>query len=136
MSARFNIPIDKRTPFKDDFIFVGQNWTGAAFLMHLRNLSGDTGMPIVALASAAAGVQGVSAVYNPAYSYVLDGVATTEPATIITIQIDELTLEAIPLATPADKDLTLSYDLHVTPTGGLKERELFGNIILTPGTTI
>jgi hypothetical protein len=136
MSARFNIPIDKRTPFIDDFVFVGHNWTGAAFLMHWRNLAGDTGTPIVTLTNAAAGVQGISAVYNPAYSYVLNNVTLIEPATIVTIQIDEATLEAIPLATPTDKDLILSYDLHVTPTGGLKERELFGNIILTPGTTI
>jgi hypothetical protein len=136
MAVKFDIPADKRTPFVDSIVMVGPNWSSAAFLLHIRNNPGDTGTPLVDLSNAAAGLQGISATYNAAYSYEYEGVATISPATIITVQIDEANIEALSLGTPYDKDLALHYDLHVTPSGGIKKREIYGLFIISPGVTI
>jgi hypothetical protein len=136
MAAELNISADKRVPFVDDVVFIGPSWVGAAFLMHVRNNPGDTGSPLIALTAATAGTQGISVTFDATYDYVLDGVSFSEPASILKIQIDEGTIEALTLGTPCDKELTLAYDLHVTPSGGIKARELYGQFIINPGVTI
>lgn len=134
MAAELNIAAFKRTPFVDDVAILGPNWTGAAFLMHIRNKNGDTGTPIISLATATAGTQGISVTYNAAYVY--DDAGSTAPASIVLIQIDEGTLEALALNNPSNKPVELVYDLHVTPSGGRKAVELYGQFIINPGATI
>lgn len=134
MAAELNIAAFKRTPFVDDVAVLGPNWTGAAFLMHIRNKNGDTGTPLISLATATAGTQGISVTYNAAYVY--DDAGSTAPASLVLIQIDEGTLEALALNNPTDKPVELAYDLHVTPSGGRKAVELYGQFIINPGATI
>lgn len=134
MAANLNIAAFKRTPFIDDIAILGPNYTGATFLMHIRNKNGDTGTPLISLAGATAGTQGISVTYNAAYIY--NEAGDTAPASLILIQIDEATLEALALNNPADKPVELAYDLHVTPSGGIKRVELFGQFIINPGSTI
>lgn len=126
---------DKRVPFVDDVAILGQNYTGAAFTMHIRNAPGDTGTPIVTLATAAAGLQGISVTYNAAYVY--NAAGDSAPASLILIQIDEATLEALSLANPTAGALVLYYDLHVDPAGAAPKRvELRGTFTIDPGVTI
>ena len=134
MAAELNIAAFKRVPFVDSVAILGPNYTGAAFAMHIRNHNGDTGTPLVSLATAAAGTQGISVTYDAAYAY--NDVGDTAPASKILIQIDEATLEALSLNNPTEKPVVLAYDLHVTPAGGVKRVELFGQFIINPGATI
>lgn len=134
MAAELNISAFKRTPFVDDIAILGPDYTGAAFLMHIRNKNGDTGSPLISLAGATAGSQGISVAYDA--DYIFNSSGDTSPASIITIQIDEATIEAISLNNPTEKPLDLVYDLHVTPTGEPKRVELFGQFIIRPGSTI
>lgn len=141
MAALVNLSADKRVPFVDDdgatWVFVGFNWSAATFLMHIRNLPGDTGTPLVALANAAAGIQGIRATYDAAYVYVdEEGATITGPATKVLVQIDEATLEALTLGTPYEKAVKLQYDLHVTPSGLAKRIAAYGEFHIKPGVTI
>jgi len=134
MAAELNIAAFKRVPFVDDVAILGPDYTGAAFAMHIRNRNGDTGTPLVALATATAGAQGVSVAYDATYIY--NEAGDEAPASIITIQINEATLEALSLNNPTQKPVALEYDLHVTPSGGVKRVELFGQFTINPGATI
>jgi hypothetical protein len=102
--------------------------------MHIRNQPGDTGTPLLSLATATAGSQGISVTYSPAYVY--NDAGSTAPASLILIQIDEATLEALSLNNPTNSPLVLAYDLHVTPSVGAKRVELFGTFTIDPGVTI
>jgi hypothetical protein len=134
MPAKLDLTAFKRVPFVDDVAILGPNYTGAAFAMHIRNNNGDTGTPLVSLAGATAGTQGISVTYNAAFVY--NAAGAVAPASLILIQIDETTLEALALNNPANTPLVLYYDLHVTPTGGVKRVELHGSFTIQPGATI
>jgi hypothetical protein len=125
-----------------DLIIIGLDWSAASLALQVRAAKGDTGTPLVSLVNAAAGVEGLSASYDPAYIYPANGPTValrgqTVGATTIRPQINQATLEAIPYAAddPAAA-LTLWYDLHVTPGGLPKLQFAFGSFTLDPGVTI
>lgn len=134
MAAELNLAAFKRVPFVDDVAILGPDLTGAAFAMHIRNRNGDTGTPLVSLATATAGTQGISVTYDAAYIY--NEAGDEAPASLILIQINEATLEALSLNNPTEKPVELAYDLHVTPSGGVKRVELYGKFTIYPGATI
>ena len=134
MAAELHLPAFKRVPFKDSIDILGPDFSGAAFALHIRNHPGDTGSPLVSLTTATAGTQGVSATYDAAYVY--DDEGSTAPATVILVQIDEATLEALALNNPTSGPLELSYDLHITPSGGVKFVAAYGKFTIYPGVTI
>lgn len=141
MSVTIDLSADKRVPFLDEdgatIVFVGENFAGGSYAMHIRNNPGDTGAPILGLAGAAAGTQGISVTYDADYIYVDEkGVEQTGPASLVLIQIDEATIEALSLGTPTDKPVILHYDLHVTPSGAPKRVVSQGKFIINPGVTI
>lgn len=137
-----DLEADKRVPFVDEdgatWVFVGEDWSGATFAMHIRNNPGDTGTPIISLATVAPGSQGISCTLNPAYVYFDPWLKedVTAAASLVLCQINEATLEALSLGTPYEKPLILNYDLHVTPVGGMKRVAVQGRFILNPGVTI
>lgn len=141
MSVTIDLSADKRVPFIDEdgatIAFVGENFAGGSYAMHIRNNPGDTGTPIVSLAGATAGTQGISVIYDLDYVYVDEkGDEQTGPASLVLIQIDETTIEALSLGTPTDKPVNLHYDLHVTPSGAPKRVVSAGKFIIKPGVTI
>lgn len=136
MTAELDIAAFKRVPFDDDVAIIGENLTGATFLMHIRAHAGDTATPLVSLGNAAPPTQGVSVTYNPAYQYQDGSELITAPASLVRICIDEATLEALALGTPYDEPVELFYDLHTTPSGGTKRVQFGGKFILKPGVTI
>lgn len=141
MAPRIDLTAYKRVPFLDEdgatIAFVGEDFSGGTFLMHVRNSPGDTGDPILSLAGATAGTQGISVIYDPDYIYVDErGVEQTGPASLVLIQIDEATIEALSLGTPTDEPVILHYDLHVTPSGAPKRVVAEGKFIIKPGVTI
>lgn len=134
MAAELNIVAFKRVPFVDDVVILGPDYTGAAFAMHIRSRNGDTGTPLISLSNASAGTQGISVTYDASYIY--NEAGDEAPASLILIQIDEATLEALSLNNPTEKPVDLVYDLHVTPSGGVKRVELYGQFTIYPGATI
>jgi hypothetical protein len=99
--------------------------TGATLDMHIRLLPDTPGAALVDLSPAAAGLEGLSMVHAAGYS-------------TITIQIDEATMEdedKIPPANEPGEDVVLYYDLHVTPSGGVKAVYFAGTFTVEPGVT-
>lgn len=141
MSVTIDLTAYKRVPFIDEdgatIVFVGENFAGGTYAMHIRNNPGDTGDPVLSLAGATAGTQGISVTYDATYDYVDEtGADQSGPASLVLIQIDEATLEGLSLGTPTDKPVTLHYDLHITPSGAPKRVVSQGKFIINPGVTI
>jgi hypothetical protein len=138
MRPTINIAAFKRVPLVYSTFIAGVNLTTSDFLCHIRHKFGDTGVPIITLASAAAGVQGVSATYMPALTYYdcYSRKDITVPATVVTLRVDETTLEAVTLANPTHQPLQLVYDVHNTPIGADKYVAYGGEFYLFPGSTI
>ena len=134
MAANFPLSAFKRVPFLTEIAILGPDYTGADFAMHVRNFEGDTWSPLISLADATAGTQGVSVTYDAALIY--DDAGSEAPASFIAIQIDEATLEALALNNPTSGPLELSYDLHITPIGGVKFVAAYGKFTIYPGVTI
>ena len=44
-------------------------------------------------------------------------------------------MKATPAPAEPGGDVTLAWDLHITPAGGIKQRRLFGTFIVKGGTT-
>lgn len=133
---------DKRVPFVDEdgatWVFIAEDWDDAAFSMQIRHLPGDTGAPLISLANASAGSQGISCTFDDSYVYTDPWLKedVTAEASLVLVQINEATLEALSLGTPYDQPVCLHYDLHVTPSGGVKRIAAQGKFIINPGVTI
>lgn len=126
--AQKRVPLDRLIPV------IGPNWTGGIYRIEVRPLPGGAGSPLITLTNAAAGTQGISATYDAAYA-LPDG-SGTSPATVFRIRIDEVNLEALALASPAQNAVTLYYDFHVTPVAGDKFALCGGVFSIEPGVTI
>ncbi len=133
-------PICRRVPFGGatadrDFIVLGLDWSAADFWLQVRPAAGGSDTPLVDLATATAGSEGISADYDAAY---LDPETGEEVgATIIRPQIDQATLEAISWGQiDPDQQLSLVYDLHVQPPGEPVRLFAAGAFPLQPGVTI
>lgn len=130
-AAQLDISAFKRVPFDDNLVFVGPDYSGAAFAMQIRQHWGDTGAALL--------TPTVTATFDPAYTYVDPRNKQTVgpvPATIVAIAIAEAALEALPFAADEEKPLELVYDLHTTPSGETKRVVLAGKFYVYPGSTI
>ncbi|QZP06791.1 hypothetical protein [Caenibius sp. WL] len=122
----------KRTPFMHVFRRLGVDWSTAVFKMQARTAK-DSASADVDLSNAAAGVQGISAVYDP--NYIHPETNAVVGATTITVFIAEATLEGLTPASPANDNKVYLYDLHATPAGDIKRVVSFGTFTVDPGVT-
>lgn len=133
--GELNLTADKRTPFWPDTIDIeGYDFSGAALLMHIRAAPGSTGTPLVELEGTASPAEGLSVstfVADDSSPDYIEG----ETYSALSIRIDESTLEALSLGSPAHEPLVLYYDIHIG-TGTAKRRWLFGTFTIDPGVTI
>lgn len=129
-AAKLDIMAYKRVPWTGTFIFIGPDYSDAAFLMQIRQHRGDISTPLLQAT--------VSATFDPDYQYYdpRKRQNITAPATIVTAEITEAALEALPLAAEEEKPLELRHDLHITPTGLPKHVALWGDFTIDPGVTI
>lgn len=100
-----------------DIIYLGLNWSGAAFAMTFAASEG--GSALVTLTNASAGTQGVSATYDSGYVHPTTG--ATVGATTIRPFITEATLEGLTYPSDPNAPLVLYYDFLVTPSGGQQQ---------------
>lgn len=116
-----------------DIVWLGQDLSAATWAMDVRALPGDTATALVALATAAAGAQGISATYDAGYLHPATG--ATVGATTIRPQINETTMEGLATATPGDGPFDAHYDIHMT-LSGVKRLFAFGRFVYHPGVTL
>lgn len=130
-AAQLDIAAYKRVPLADDVVFVGPDYSGAAFAMQIRQHWGDTGAALLTPA--------LTPTFDPAYTYYDPRRRQTigpVPATIVAIAIPEASIEALPFAADEEKPLELVYDIHITPSGETKRVAVAGQFIIYPGSTI
>lgn len=129
-AAQLDMDAYKRAPWTGSFAIIGPDWSAAAYLMHVRQQWGDTGTPLL--------VPDIDATFDPAYTYYNPRTrqTITAPATLLAMSIDEADLESLPFAGDEEKALELVYDLHITPSGGVKVVALKGSFTVYPGSTI
>ncbi|MFS0736924.1 hypothetical protein ABC347_07730 [Sphingomonas sp. 1P06PA] len=108
--------------------FEGFDLTGATLRAQVRLLPDIAGTPLVDLPTVtSASTEGLR----------LISVATTGGVTtsIVGIRINETTMEGLPLPDEIGADALLYWDMHVTPSGGLKQRWLAGTFTVRAGVT-
>lgn len=132
MAVEKDLNAFRHTPFLHVIRRLGVDWSGASFKLQARTAK-DAGDTEIDLSNAAAGSEGISAVYDAGYIHPETNAVVG--ATTITVQVNEATMEGLPAASPATDDLVLVYDLHVTPTGDLKRVLTYGTFTVDPGVT-
>lgn len=115
------------------FAFEGLDFSAATFALQVRRYRDAPGDPLISIAGAAVGSEGISCV-----------VTTDEddvPTSWLTVQIDEATLEAVDPFTVTDgvpnrkagTDASLFYDLQITGGGYAKRRWVQGAFTIEAG---
>jgi hypothetical protein len=119
----------------EDWVFIGEDLHDGTFAMQVRGAPGEVSAALVTLVNAAAGSQGLSAVYDATFPDPDTGEIVG--GTILTPLITKTTLEGLSWGQcdPA-RALPLAYDLQVTPAGGARKLRVRGAFVLNPGVTL
>lgn len=123
--AQVDLYGDRWTPFVATLNFTGLVLTGATVAMHVRDTYDKSGTPRVSLGNVvSSSAEGL---------YIAD-------ADTLGIRINESTMESLPMPGvgvegDVGDDLTLYWDLHITPSGGAKQVYARGKFIVRGGAT-
>lgn len=146
--GRLPLAGDRWTALTRTLEFEGVDFTGATFAMQVRDRK-DGGALRADLATVFSGAaQGVRLIYGGTATVsahiaagridaVPDGMTADQSLilSLVGIRINESTMEAMTPATEIGDDATVYWDLHVTPSGGLKDLYLYGPFIIRAGVT-
>lgn len=139
---------DRWTPFVRTLQFEGVDFTGATFAMQVRDRKdgGELRADLATVATASA--QGVRIIYggtDTVANHIAagrieeapEGMAGTDSLTLslVGVRINETTMEAMTPATEIGDDAEAYWDLHITPSGGLKDLYLYGPFYIRAGVT-
>lgn len=132
------------TPFVHEIEYQGDDLTGAAVLMHVRLFYDAPGSPLLSIETG----NGIAITYSGTATVaahiaagrileVPEGMATIDDLalTIIEFSIPEASMEALPFPSERGDDATFYYDVHVTPSGGIKQVWFRGTFIVRAGST-
>lgn len=151
VAAPLDLIADRSLTYQETIVFLGDDFTGAAYAMKIRPQPDATGTALVSLATvtdtsqgikliyagsatiaahvAAGRLQGVPVAVNPS-----TGIAYTSADTValsqLQITITNTTMAGMPPAAETGDDLELAYDLVVTPSGGFGQKRLAGSFII------
>lgn len=129
--ATLNFDIQRNAPFKDTIRFRGLDFTGATMAMQFRQYRAAEGDPLIDLANATAGLEGLSVAVADE-----DGITVST----VTIQIDKATVNAT-LPWPANgqkagTDPITYHDLKITGGGLPETRWVQGIAPIREGVTV
>jgi hypothetical protein len=124
-----NLPLeaDRQTPFIYTLTFQGIDLTSAVMKAQVRDRK-DGGTLRADLAT-------VLTVNTEGLRLVSAGTVGGVMTSVVYMRINEATMEAMPLGDPAGDDLALFWDMHITPSGGVKEMYLRGTFTVRAGVT-
>ena len=140
---------DRWTPFVATLNLIGVDLTSAVLAAQVRLYRDAPGVPLVDLAQVATGAsEGVRLIYagsDTVANHITAGRLTEAPTgyvsgdtlalTQIGIRINETTMEGLPPGGKAGADVELAWDIHITPSGGLKGKWLYGPFTVRSGVT-
>lgn len=133
-TGQLDYPVKRNVPHSDDIIFEALDLTGATLFMQVRAYKGAPGAALLTLENSTAPAEGLSV-----------SVTTTEgvPESTVFIRIDKASIQGLlpftvtggsPSRAPAS-DVTLYYDLLITPPDGEEDRYLEGKFIVLEGVS-
>ena len=144
----YDISADRWVACIRTFSFVGLDFTGATFLSHVRLKPDASGAPLVTLNVAGAGAEGLRliGVYTSTIAAHIDAgrlssvppgysLTDTVPLSQVGMRINEVTMEGLPFPGERGDDATFAWDIHITPSGGIKDKYLGGAFICRAGAT-
>lgn len=118
---------DRQTPFVRTLTFTGIDLTSAVMKAQVRDRK-DGGTVRADLAT-------VLTVNTEGLYLVSAGSVGGTMTSVVVMRINESTMEAMPYGTEIGDDLDLYWDMHITPSGGVKQRYLHGAFTLRAGVT-
>lgn len=137
-------------PFEQIVRLRGINLTGATFAMQVRLTPDADGAALITLGTVGQSPPdpGVAILYAGSATIdahiaagrldaIPDGSVGTDTLalTTLTIRIAETTMEAMPFPGEVGTDAEFAWDLHITPSGGLKQKWLGGIFTVEAGVT-
>jgi hypothetical protein len=159
MAALVDLTAESRwVPFVQRFAALGEDWTGASFLMHVRQFKDTTGTPLISLATVTSFVEGIRLLYagtatmsahlaagridaipavtNPATGALYQGTDSVLLSQIEILILDDPTLQALPFLDERGEDQSFWYDLIVSPPSVTPKIEMRGKFIVQAGATV
>ena len=128
---------------------VNADLTGAAFSLQVRLAPDTPGSALISLGNAASaaaeGVRVVEAATVTVASHIAAGRLNEVPngyalidsvaVTVLGLRINESTMEGLPPAAETGMDLDCAWDLHITPSGSIKDKYAGGKFTIRAGVT-
>lgn len=148
--GRLPIAGDRWTALTRTLRFIGIDWTGATFAMQVRDRKDGGYLRADLDTVGSASAEGVRLIYageDTVANHLAAGRITQDrvPAgmqptdnltlSLVGIRINETTMEAMTPATEIGDDASAWWDLHVTPSGGIKDLYLHGTFTIRAGVT-
>jgi hypothetical protein len=154
--ARVDLAGDRYVPFIETIPVLEEDFTGATFKMQVRDRKDGGALRADLSTVGSMASEGVTLVYagtdtvaNHIAASRLDqdeadalGLAGTDNLTmsVLGVRINETTMEAMPepgviAAGEIGDDLSLVYDMHITPSGGNKDLWFGGAFLVRAGST-
>lgn len=129
--------------------FVDRNFTGAAFAAQVRTTGDATGSPLVNLGTVGGmGSEGVWLDYggtDTVQNHIAAGrlpevppgltLTTSVAVSVVGIRINETTMEGLPFPDERGDTWEGVWDLHITPSGGIKDKYAGGKFFARAGAT-
>lgn len=123
--------------------------TDAEFAMQVREVPDVPGTPLVDLATvttaAAEGVRTIEVATDTIANHILAGrllgvpsgydAANSVTLSVVGIRINETTMEGLPFPDERGDNAVLAWDLHITPSGGTKQKYAGGTFTVRAGAT-
>ena len=147
--ARIDIRADRWVACIRQIPFVNADFTGATFASQVRLYGDASGSPLVDLLTVTLSTaEGVRLVYSGSdtvanhiaagrLSEVPAGYATTDSValSVVGIRVNETTMEGLPFPQERGTTAEFVWDLHITPTGGIKDKYAGGAFTVEAGAT-
>ena len=130
-AARYDMRAQRWAPFFDTLTFIGLDLTGQPMAMQVRGYRDQEGTPLIDLAVAAPGAEGLSVIVTTDDADV--------PTSVVTIQVDQDTIDAT-LPYPesgvrAGSDVSVFYDFKSPAVGLPLRRWVEGAFVIAAGVT-
>lgn len=155
--AAIDIEADRWVACIRTHAYVGLDFTSAVFSAHVRAVPDTSGTPLVNLATVvSSAVEGVRLVYAGSATITAHIAAArllvvppgTNPATglpyaagdtvtlsQVGIRVNETTMEGLPFPQELGEDALFYWDMHITPSGGIKDKYCGGTFTVRAGIT-
>lgn len=149
--ARVDFGADRFVAFIRSVRVIGYNFTDAVFAVQVRDRKDGGALRVTLATVVSAASEGIRLIYGgtdtvanhitaarlSADEATALGYASSDNITLsqLGIRINEATMETMPYGTERGDDANLYWDLHITPSGGVKDVYAGGSFTVRAGVT-